>query len=215
LTGDSAQAILVAAPGCPAELIEELLGAGVLPRDSDFEVLLPSLEMQPYAQLRGRIFARSVKFRPSPSRYFFSPRHFYWLWKKLWPSKHNFLLVVDSPYQDPVSAFIVLSVLALSGKEITLLFATPEAVIDLTGEGFSERWLTRALNIRVLVKELGRLVWFLKPLYILYFLMFGGLIARKKLAEFLASSSAASPLEDSGRGHPEGSSQGAELDCLP
>ena len=196
MASDSARALLVAAPACPAELIEELLGAGVLPRDTDFEVLLPSADMQPYAQLSDRTFARKVTFLPSPSRYFFSPRHLYWLWEKLWPSPNNFLLVVDSPYQDPVSALIVLSVLALSGKEITLLFATPEAVIDLTGEGFSERWLSRELNIRVLVKELGRLFWFLKPVYILYFLMFGGLIAKEKLAEFLASSSATAPLED-------------------
>jgi hypothetical protein len=197
LASDTARALLVAAPGCPAELLEELLGAGVLPRHTDFEVLLPSADMQPYAQLSGRTFSRQVTFLPSPSRSFFSPRHFYWLWEKLYPAERNFLLVVDSPYQDPLSALIVLSVLALSWKEITLLFATPEAVIDLSGEGFSERWLTRQLNIRVLVKELGRLVWFLKPVYILYFLMFGGLIARKKVAEFLASSHAASSLEDS------------------
>ena len=81
----------------------------------------------------------------------------------------------------------MLSVLALSGKAITLLFATPEAVIDLTGEGYSGRWLTQELNIKVLVNELGRLFWFFKPLYMLYVLMFGGLIVRKTVTDYLAS----------------------------
>ena len=180
--------VLVVAPGCPAELVQELLGAGVLPRHTDLDVLLPSGASGPYDQLiDNRSHAGSIRLWPSPSRHFFSPRHLSWLRENLWPSAQNFLLVADSPYQDPLTAVLVLLVLALSGKEIMLLFATPEAVIDLTGQGFSERWLTRELNIRILVQELGRLFWFLKPLNILYFLMFGGLVVRKMLADYLAS----------------------------
>jgi hypothetical protein len=183
------KAVLVVAPGCPPALLQELLGAGVLPRHQQIDVLLPSKDPRAFGQLlENPDPAWRARFLPSPGRHFFSPRHLYWLWENLRPSGHNLLLVADSPYQDPVTAILVLLVLALSGKEIILLFATPEAVIDLSGEGFSERWLSRELNIRVLVKELGRLFWFLQPLNVLYFLMFGGLIVRKKLGEFLDSS---------------------------
>jgi hypothetical protein len=180
--------VLVIAPGCPANQIQELLGAGVLPRQTHFEVLLPPGDTRPYEQLMAeQHHPVPAGFLPSPGRHFFSPRHLYWLWENLWPSNRNMLLVADSPYQNPATAVLVLAVLALSGKEIMLLFATPEAVIDLTGQGFSERWLTQELNVRVLVKELGRVFWFLKPSYVLYFLMFWGLILRKKLKDYLAS----------------------------
>jgi hypothetical protein len=191
------KAVLVVAPGCPADLVQELLGSGVLPRHDQIDVLLPATDLRAYGQFMDHPGpAGAVRFLPSPSRRFFSPWHLYWLWENLRPSGHNLLLVADSPYQAPLTAILVLTVLALSGKEILLLFATPEAVIDLTGEGFSERWLTRELNIRVLVKELGRLFWFLQPLNILYFLMFGGLIVRKKLREFLSPSPEKSRLGD-------------------
>jgi hypothetical protein len=181
------KAVIVVAPGCPAELIQELLGAGVLPRQTNVKVLLPSGDTRQYDQLMTELSSTgSAKVLPSPSRYFFSLSHLYWLWENLWPSENNLLLVVKSPYQDSVTALIVLSVMALSGKDIVLLFANPETVIDLTGQSFSERWLSRELNIRVLIKELGRFFWFLRPMNILYFLMFGGLIARKTLSEYLA-----------------------------
>jgi hypothetical protein len=181
-------AVLVVAPGCPAELVQELLGSGVLPRQDQIDVLLPASDLRAYGQFLDHPGpAGAVRFLPSPSRRFFSPWHLHWLWENLRPSGHNLLLLADSPYQAPLTALLVLMVLALSGKEILLLFATPEAVIDLTGEGFSERWLTQELNVQILVKELGRVFWFLQPLNILYFLMFGGLIVRKKLGEFLAA----------------------------
>ncbi|MFZ2089338.1 MAG: hypothetical protein WAU47_12260, partial [Desulfobaccales bacterium] len=66
MTSNSAAAIMVAAPGTPAELIEELLGAGVLPRGTDLQVLLPSRNTQPYAQLKEGAFAGRVQFLPSP-----------------------------------------------------------------------------------------------------------------------------------------------------
>jgi hypothetical protein len=191
-----AEAIIVIAPGVPSKLIQELLGTGFLPGDTHFTVLLPPGKAGSYEELASFPEpARPASFLASPGGRFFSPRHLYWLWENLWTSPKNLLLVADSPYQNPATAVLVLSVLTLSGKEITLLFATPETVIDLTGQGFPERWLTRELNIRVLVKELGRLFWFLKPSYVMYFLMFGGLVVRKMLAEYLASFSGKSRLK--------------------
>jgi hypothetical protein len=64
----------------------------------------------------------------------------------------------------------------------------------LSGQSFTERWLVRDLNTRVLLKELRRLLWV--PLYVLYFLMFGGLVARKKASEYFASLSEKSPLRN-------------------
>jgi hypothetical protein len=183
-----AKAVIVVAPGCPDQQVQELLGAGVLPGETQFDVLLPPGATGPQAEPPASPGpARPARYLPSPSRQFFSARHLYWLRENLWPSPKNLLLVAASPYQNPFTAVLVLTVLALSGKEITLLFATPEAVIDPTGQVFSGRWLTQELNVRVLLREMGRLVWFLKPVYVLYFLMFGGLVARKTLSEYLAS----------------------------
>jgi hypothetical protein len=193
---DLSKSVIVVAPGCPATLVQELLEAGVLPPRTHFDVLLPPGDSRPYDQLMaGQSHFLSARFLPSPSRHFFSPGHLYWLWENLWPSPSNMLLVAASPYQNPATAVLVLLVLALAGQEIKLLFATPEAVIDLTGQGFSGRWLTQELNIRVLVKELGRVFWFLKPMYVLYFLMFGGLIVRKMLSDYFASWSEKSRLK--------------------
>jgi hypothetical protein len=74
-----------------------------------------------------------------------------------------------------------LLVLYLSGQTITLLFATPEAVIDLDGQGFSDKWISQELNREILFKELHRVFWFLTPWDIIYFLMFAGLIAKQML----------------------------------
>ncbi len=185
---NGSKCVVAVAPNCPVELVRELLGAGILPSQAHIDVLLPTSDPRPYAELiNDANLARTVCILPSPGNNFFSPRHLYWLWKTLRPSKNNMLLVAESPYQDPLTAVIVLSVLALSGKAITLLFATPEAIIDLTGEGYSGRWLSQELNIKVLVSELGRLFWFFKPSYMLYVLMFSGLIVRKTVSENLTS----------------------------
>jgi hypothetical protein len=183
--GNSSKAVIVVAPKCPAELIRELLGAGFLPRQTKFEVLLPSRNSGLYAQLLDeQPHSESARLFPSPGGSFFSPRHLFWLWQKVRVPENIMLLVADSPYQDPVTALTSLSVLAMAGKTVTLLFATPEAVIDVSGESFTERWLARELNTRVLLKELSWLFW--TPLYVLYFLMFGGLVFRKKLSEYFA-----------------------------
>ena len=185
---NGSKCVVAVAPNCPAELVRELLGAGVLPAQAPVDVLLPTGDPQPYAGLiNDAALAGTTRILPSPGKSFFSPHHLYWLWETLRSSENNLLLVAESPYQDPLTAVIVLAVLALSGKAITLLFATPEAIIDLTGEGYSGRWLAQELNIKVLVNELGRLFWFFKPLYMLYVLMFGGLIVKKTVSDYLTS----------------------------
>jgi hypothetical protein len=149
---------MVVAPGCPAKLLQDLLGAGVLPGDTQVDVLLPSQDTRLYAGLlEGRNPAWSARILPSPGRHFFSPGHLYWLWENLWPSSSNLLLTSASPYGDLAAAVAVLSVLALSGKGIKVLF--PEAATEtrLTGPKAAGRWRTRELNARVLLQELGRL----------------------------------------------------------
>jgi hypothetical protein len=180
------KAVIVVAPKCPAELIRELLGANFLPRQTQFDVLLPSRNTGVYDQLiEEHPYPGSARIISSPGGSFFSPGHLYWLWQKVRVSENTMVLVADSPHQDPVTALTALSVLAMAGKTVTLLFATPEAFVDVSGQNFTERWLARDLNARVLLKELRRLFWV--PLYVLYFLMFGGLVVRKKVTDYLAS----------------------------
>jgi hypothetical protein len=190
--GNSSEAVIVVAAKCPAELIRELLGAGFLPRQTKFEVLLPPENSGLYEQLLNeQPHSESAWILPSPGGSFFSPGHLNWLWQKVRVAENIMVLVADSPHQDPVTALTALSVLAMAGKTVTLLFATPEAMIDVSGQSFSERWLARELNTRVLLKEVGQLFW--APLY---FLMFGGLVVRKKLSEYFASLSEKSRLKN-------------------
>ncbi len=182
------KAVIVLAPGCPAGLIKELLGAGILPSETKFEVILPPDSSHQYDHLINRQnFSAGSRFLQSPARSFFSPHHLNWLYTNLRSFETNLLLIVKSPYQDPPTTLISLLVLMLSGKAITLLFATPEAVIDLNGQGFSERWISQPLNLKILAREFCRLFWFLNPLFLMYFVMFGGLILRKSLSNYLSS----------------------------
>ena len=181
---NSAKSVLVVSPGCPAQLIQELLGARLLPSHADVAVLLPPGDSRPYDHLiENRGSGRKVHFVPSPGQSFFSPRHLKWLRDHLRPAPNTYLLITQSPYRHPPTALIALTVLALSGKTITLLFATPEAVIDLSGQGFSERWIVQDLNVKILMGESSRIFWLLNPWNILYFLMFGGLVLQQMLAE--------------------------------
>jgi hypothetical protein len=185
---NSSESIIVVAPGSTAELIQELMSARILPSHTNFVVLLPPGKTQQYDHFVAKkgSLGRN-QFLPSPAQRFFSIRHLNWLWANLRSSKSNMLLIVESPFQDPITAIICLTVLTLSGKTITLLYATPEAVIDFHGQGFSERWLSQKLNLKILAGEFSRIFWFLNPWNILYFLMFGGLIMRQWLSEYLTS----------------------------
>jgi hypothetical protein len=184
----SSKSTIVVAPGCPAELIRELLSGRILPNQAEAVVLLPLGTSQQYDKLMNKPNCLSgTQFVSSPSRRFFSASHLAWLWTNLRSSRNIYLLIIKSPYQDTVVALISLLVLMFSGKAITLLFATPEAVIDLNGQGFSERWISQELNLTILASEITRIFWFLNPWNILYSLMFGGLILRDLLSKHVLS----------------------------
>jgi hypothetical protein len=176
----SVEGIVVVAPGCAAALVQELFTARVLPDQVPFEVLLPPEKSWKYEELgNGRAFAGKVRFSLSPGRKFFSADHLKWLKSRLQSASRVNVLICQSPFKDPVTALISLLVLYLSGQTITLLFATPEAVIDLDGQGFSDKWIVQDLNREIIFKEMHRVFWFLTPWDIIYFLMFAGLIAKQ------------------------------------
>ena len=185
---NSSKSVIVVASGCPAELIQELLSGRILPSHKDVVVLLPPEEKKRYGHLLDaqRSFRR-VQFFPSPGQRFFSMRHLNWLRANLRSSGNTYLLIPKSPFQDTIIAFFSLIVLMFSGETITLLFATPEAVINLNGQGVSERWISQELNLKILASEFSRIFWFLNPWNILYFLMLGGLILRQSLLTFVQS----------------------------
>ena len=46
---NGSKCVVTVAPNCPAELVRELLGAGILPAQAPVDVLLPTSDPQPYA----------------------------------------------------------------------------------------------------------------------------------------------------------------------
>jgi hypothetical protein len=132
-------------------------------------------------------FSGGAQIFPSPGWGFFSMGHLNWLRVNLRSAGNIYLLIPKSPLQDAATALISLAVLMLSARTITLLLATPEAVIDLDGQGFSERWLFQDINCKILAGKFSRICWFLSPWNILYFLMFSGLILRQSLVTFVQS----------------------------
>jgi hypothetical protein len=183
----SSNSVIVVAPGCPAELIPELLSAGLLPPDKDSVVLLPPSSSREYDHFldKSSSFDRT-QFLTSPGQGFFSTTHLKWLQDHLRSSENIKLLIFKSPYKDPKTTLISLLVMFLSEKTITLLFATPEAAIDLTGQGFSERWICQDLNLEITLRELHRIFLFLTPWDILYFLMFFGLVIKQSVSKSLS-----------------------------
>jgi hypothetical protein len=182
---NSSKSVIVVASGCPAELIQELLTGRILPQQTDLVVLLPPGEQKQYDSLINQQDSSGMaQFLSKSSKSFFSITYLSWLLGNLQSSEDSYVLITKSPYQDPVVALICLTVLMLSGKPITLLFATPQAVIDLDGQGLSERWISQELNLKILVSEFYRIFWFVNPWNILYFFMFGGLILRQFLAKY-------------------------------
>ncbi len=185
---NSAKSVVVVASGCPAGLVRELLGGRILPPKENIVVLLPPEDNKRYGNLLEKqgSFHRA-QFFPSPGRGFFSLNHLAWLRAHLRSCGNTYLLISKSPYQDKIIALISLTVLMFAGKTITLLFATPEAIIDLNGQGFSDRWISQELNLKILASEFSRIFWFLNPWNILYFLMLGGLVLRQSLSTFVLS----------------------------
>ena len=186
---NTTKAIIVVAPECPAVLVQELFQARILPEQVPFEVLLPPEKSREFEQFLDReTFPEKVQFMLSPARRFFSADHLKWLKSRLKSSQNTNLLICKSPFQDLGTALISLLILFLSAQTITLLFATPEAAIDLNGQGFSDKWITQQLNSAILVQALPRAFSFLTPWHLLYFLMFWGLIVRQRLVKHWSSS---------------------------
>ena len=185
---NSSKLAVVVASGCPAKLIQELLSGRLLPSHPEVTVFLPPEGKKSYDNLldQQNSFKRA-RFLPSPGQRFFSINHLNWLRTNLRSFDSTYLLIPKTPFQDTTIALIALTVLMLFGKTITLLFATPGAVIDLNGKGFSERWISQDLNLKILTSEFSRIFWFLNPWNMLYFLMFGGLILRQWLLTSLQS----------------------------
>ncbi len=178
----SAAGLVVVAPGCAAELVRELFTARVLPAQMPFEVLLPPEKSWQYDELRnGTGFAGKAWFSPSPGRRFWGAGHIKWLRGRLKSASQVNLLICQSPFKDPVTALICLMVWYLSGRTITLLFATPGAVINVDGQGFPDKWIVQDLNREIFFWSLPRITWFSNSWNILYFLMFAGLIAKQVL----------------------------------
>jgi hypothetical protein len=185
---------VVVAPGCPAGLIEELLDADILPSKGELNIFLP-LE-NPYhcdhLTDRNNLSGR-VRLRSSPAQSFFSRGHLKWLQSNLRSCDSNNLLIYNSPYQDPKTALTAMLMLFLSGRRsITLLFATPGAIIKTNGQGFSDKWISQELNLKIMAREFNKILFFLLPMFIFYLFLFWGLIARDRLAKFVSSLSQAS-----------------------
>jgi hypothetical protein len=180
------KSIIVVAPGCPAGLIKELLDAGILPPHREFDILLPPESSHHYDQLTDRSnLSGRVRFLSSPAGSFFAKGHLQWLQRNMRSCDSNKLLIYNSPYKDLKTALTSLLMLLLSGKSITLLFATAGAIIKTNGQGFSDKWISQDLNLEIMVKEFNKILFFLLPMFILYLFLFWGLIARQRLAKYV------------------------------
>jgi hypothetical protein len=182
------KSIIVVAPGCKAGVIKELLEGSVLPSHGEVDILLPHENSDCYNFFTGRNSpANRVRFLSSPARNFFSKSHLKWLLGNMGSCDNIKFLVSQSPYKDFKTALASILMLFLSGRTITLLFSTPEAIITTNGKNFSDKWISQELNLAILAKEFNRILWFLLPMYILYLFMFWSLIARQRLGRAISS----------------------------
>ena len=175
---NSSRTIIVVAPGCPSELIQELLSGRILPTYRDLIVLLPSGNTRQYNQLLDKQgFNGNIQFLPSPAQRFFSTRHLKWLKENLRSSENIMVLISNSPYRDLTSAMVSLLSMILSHKTIILLRKVHEpdplhrgSVIDLSSQSFTDNWLFIEFNLKVLAKEFGKIAWSSYPEFIKNFI---------------------------------------------
>jgi hypothetical protein len=178
---------IVVAPGCKVGVIKELLEARILPPHGEVDILLPPESSDCYNFFTDRNTpADRVRFLSSPARNFFSMSHLKWLLGNVRSCDDNKLLVSQSPYKDFKTALASILILFLSGRTITLLFSTPEAMITTDGQDFSDKWISQELNLAILAKEFNRILWFLLPMFLLYLFMFWSLIAKKRLGRAIS-----------------------------
>ena len=192
----SLNSIIVVAPGCPAELIQELLDSGILPSHEDFVVLLPPGSLQQHESLvETQSSSGRVQFFPSPARRFFSTRNLKWLKNYLRFSENTNVLITDSPYQDFAIALVSLIILLLSGKSINLLRVKREEVqtkpkpgLQTGGQNPCEVWLSVELNLRTLAMECVKVIpitWDYNRWEVLYCFMFVALVARSLFSQYI------------------------------
>jgi hypothetical protein len=197
---NSSKAALVVAPGYPPELIQELLGARILPPSADLAVLLPPEKTRQYDQFIEKQNFYGVRFLRSPGRRFFSTPHLKWLHDILRSSDHNLVLISHTLDRDLTGALVVLVVLLLSGQTVTHLRQAPaddddhrKPAVVSKDRGGSVKWTAKEFNQKILARELLRRITFGPPGHlwelweILYLLMFAGLIAKQFLAKYLSS----------------------------
>jgi glycosyltransferase involved in cell wall biosynthesis/SAM-dependent methyltransferase len=176
---DSSKSILVVAPGCPAELIQELLDDSMLPARTILEVLLPPGNTPGYDDLMEKEDRSGMaKFITSPARSFFSIINFLWLRENLGSSENIVMLVPKTP-KNPIIAITSLLVWILSGRAITLLrpFSEgsgdqPESGHTLNDQDQAPRWVERKLNIDIILKEIGNFAWSSYPNFLKRFFTF-------------------------------------------
>ena len=185
---------IVVAPGCPAGLIEELLDTDILPSKRELNILLPPENSHHYDHLTDRNnLSGRVRLWSSPAQSFFSRSHLKWLQSNMRSCESNNLLIYNSPYQDQKTALTaILMLFLLSSRSITLLFATPGAIIKTNGQGFSDKWISQEFNFKIIANEFNKILFFLLPMFIFYLFLFWGLITRRRLAKFVSSFSHAS-----------------------
>lgn len=169
------RSIVVAAPGCPAGLIQELLDDGLLPAETI--LLLPPGPLSEYGRaVVQETSSEGVWFRQSPASRFFSTRHLEWLRGYLRSADDVMVVIHQSPYADLASAAASLLIMLLSGKTITVLRPLleesdqPESELNLNGKDVQEKWKFTELNPQLLVKDLGSAFWSHCPITIKNFL---------------------------------------------
>jgi hypothetical protein len=189
LTKGFSNSIVVVAPGCTSGLITELLNTCIQDYDGHFDILLSPENSGDYDLLMEKhSLGEKIKFFRSPAHGFFSIDHLKWIRKKIEDKEKNYLLIPKSPYKDAKTALVSIIYLLLGRRTVTLLFATPEAIIKTDDQKFSDKWISQDINSKIFIQEINKtFVYF--PLFLLYLFIFWGLIFRKRLKKFFQSTS--------------------------
>ncbi len=179
-------AVLVVAPGCPADLIQQILAAGFPGDRTPVKVLLPP-ENRPHYEALAEEGAQILS---SPARKFFSLRHFRWLRANLRSSGKIVLLLANSPYRDLKSFMASLVTLLEANKNIILLRNEQTAISRKTQLGIDQKncslagnLLITEMNFKFLAQELASLAWSSYPEFAKNFLNY----TEKELRDYIDS----------------------------
>ena len=170
---NSPASVLVVAPGCPPELVQELFNTNILPSPSKVIVLLPPGNPWQYSHLVDAPgLSPTAQVFSSSAQSFFSTRHLKWIRRHLRSVDQVMVLISTSPYGNPTIAAVSLLMMLLAGKTITLLrtidepmAASPEPP-DPKGADWHEGWFVITLNPDALAKEFGKTAWSAYPNFV-------------------------------------------------